>query len=494
MQTSSTKRITPDLSQCSPNSAVADVDAPLHTALDPETCRRARLSRDLRFDGEFFLGVRSTGIYCRPICPARAAAEHNVVYFREASQAAAAGFRPCLRCRPEAAPGSAAWQGSPVTVQRALRLIREGALNQGSLAALCTRLGVGERYLRKLFQRELGVSPNAVAQNQRLLFARQLLQETALPITDIAYAAGFGSVRRCNSAFQESFGKTPGAMRRGQVTASPEQGIRLLLRYRPPYDWAGVLDFFQRHAVNGVESVEDGVYRRQIQLRTHSGTISVRHAQARHAIELELHLPDLAVMIPVVQRVRRMFDLDANPEVIAASLRQDPALATLLERFPGVRSPVCWSAEEATLRAIVGQQVSIAAARGVCSRLAEATQRPGQPPAFPAAAAVAALDDSHFPMPTRRRDTLRRVCSRLASGDAPAAEALLAEPGIGPWTVAMIAMRGEGQPDAFPPKDLGLMRAWEALPEATKALQAASEHWRPWRAYAANLLWRSLGA
>jgi AraC family transcriptional regulator of adaptative response / DNA-3-methyladenine glycosylase II len=462
--------------------------------LDPETCRRARLSRDPRFDGEFFLGVRSTGIYCRPICPARAAAEHNVVYFREASQAAEAGFRPCLRCRPEAAPGSAAWQGSSVTVQRALRLIREGALNTATLAALCERLGVGERYLRKLFQRELGVSPNAVAQNQRLLFARQLLQETALPVTDIAFAAGFGSVRRCNSAFRASFGKPPSAMRRGRDPATPGQSIRLQLRYRPPYDWEGVLDFFQRHAVSGVESVQDGVYHRQLRWPGNGGAITVRHRPADRAILLELRLDHLADMMAVVQRVRRMFDLDANPGVIADSLARDPALAALLERFPGVRSPLCWSAEEATVRAIVGQQVSIGAARSVCSRLADATREPGQGAGFPTAAAIAALDDSHFAMPTRRRDTLRAVCRRLASGEPTSAQALLAEPGIGPWTVAMIEMRGEGRTDAFPPRDLGLMRAWEALPDAEAPLDHACERWRPWRAYAANLLWRSLGA
>ena len=465
--------------------------------LDPEVCSRARLARDVRFDGVFFLGVRTTGIYCRPVCPARPPAEQNVAYFREASQAAAAGFRPCLRCRPEAAPGSPAWQGSSVTVQRALDLIRAGALNEGSLAELCARLGVGERYLRKLFQRELGVSPVAVAQNQRLLFARQLLQETALPIIDIAHAAGFGSVRRCNSAFQSSFGKPPSAMRRPRLSASAYADIRLQLQYRPPYDWAGVLDFFSRHAVEGVESVDDGSYRRTVLWQQEQGEIRVRHLPARRAVELQLRLPDLAGIMPVVQRVRRMFDLDANPAVIAATLEQEPALAALLQRFPGVRSPVCWSVAEATVRAIVGQQVSIVAARTVCSRLASAAapEAPGagDARAFPDPVAIAALEDSHFPMPSRRRDTLRTVCQLLANDEEPTAAELLALPGIGPWTAAMVAMRGHGQPDAFPPRDLGLMRAWEALPQATEPLQKASERWQPWRAYAANLLWRSLG-
>lgn len=462
--------------------------------LDPEVCRRARLARDARFDGVFFLAVRTTGIYCRPVCPARPPAEQNVAYFREASQAAAAGYRPCLRCRPEAAPGSPAWQGSSVTVQRALGLIRAGALNGGSLAELCARLGVGERYLRKLFQRELGVSPVAVAHNQRLLFARQLLQETALPVIDIAHAAGFGSVRRCNGAFQGSFGKPPSAMRRPRQGSSTHAEIRLQLQYRPPYDWAGALDFCSRHAVAGVESVDGESYRRTILWQQQRGEIRVRHLPARRALELELQLPDLTAMMPLVQRVRRMFDLDANPDVIAASLGQEPALATLLRRFPGVRSPVYWSVDEATVRAIVGQQVSTVAARTVCSRLAAAAAPDaGNGREFPAPAAIAALEDSQFPMPARRRDTLRTVCRLLASGDQPNEAELLALPGIGPWTAAMVAMRGHGQPDAFPPKDLGLMRAWEGLPEAMEPLHKASERWQPWRAYAANLLWRSLG-
>lgn len=463
--------------------------------LDPEVCRRARLARDARFDGVFFLGVRTTGIYCRPVCPARPPAEQNVAYFREASQAAAAGYRPCLRCRPEAAPGSPAWQGSSVTVQRALGLIRAGALNEGGLTELSTRLGVGERYLRKLFQRELGVSPVAVANNQRLLFARQLLQETSLPVIDIAHAAGFGSVRRCNSAFQSSFGRPPSALRRPRQGSPTHAGIRLQLQYRPPYDWAGVLDFFSRHAVDGVESVDGDSYRRTILWQQQPGEIRVRHLPARQALELELRLPDLAAMMPVVQGVRRMFDLDANPAVIAASLGQEPALAPLLQEYPGVRSPVCWSVGEATVRAIVGQQVSIVAARTVCSRLAAAAAtEPGDAREFPTPKAIAALENNHFPMPSRRRDTLRAVCQLLANGEEPTAAELLALPGIGPWTAAMVAMRGHGQPDAFPPRDLGLMRAWEALPQAEDPLHKASERWQPWRAYAANLLWRSLGA
>lgn len=459
-----------------------------HQLPDPETCRRARLSRDPRFDGEFFLAVRTTGIYCRPVCPARQPAEKNVQYFREAAQAAAAGFRPCLRCRPEAAPGSPAWQGSGTTLNRALALINGGALNEGSLVELADRLGVGERYLRKLFQRELGISPLAVAQNRRLLFAKQLLVETNLDMTEIAFAAGFGSVRRFNSAVRDSFGVPPSGLRRQRV--APESGITMQLQYRPPYDWEGVIDFFARHAVDGVEEVSAGAYRRRFDCDGGNGELTVRPLPGKHALLLTLELPRATNLMPIVAQVRRMFDLDANPQAIAEILWRNEALRPLVKRYPGIRSPLCWSATEASIRAIVGQQVSIQAARTVCARLAAAC---GDSAAFPAPAAIAALDDSHFAMPGRRRDSLRAACRLLAEGEPPALlEALGQLPGIGPWTQAMVAMRGLGDPDIFPPRDLGLIRAWEALDPAREPLDAAAIQWRPFRAYAANLLWRSL--
>ncbi|TXS96671.1 DNA-3-methyladenine glycosylase 2 family protein [Parahaliea maris] len=463
------------------------------TPPDPETCRRARLSRDPRFDGEFFLAVRTTGIYCRPICPARLPAEENVQYFREASQAASAGFRPCLRCRPEAAPGSPAWQGSTTTVNRALALINAGALNSGSLEDLATRLGVGERYLRKLFQRELGVSPLAVAQNRRLLFAKQLLVETDLPITGIAFAAGFGSVRRFNSAVRASFGMAPSALRRRQNL--PTGSIRLQLQYREPYDWDGVIDFFARHAIDGIEQVETaatagrGRYQRRATVDNIPVQFSVTPASSPGALVLEIHSPEPIELMPLVSRVRRMFDLDANPAAVSEVLGREPALNPLLQHYPGVRSPVVWSPAEATVRAIVGQQVSIGAARTVCARLAEVCESDD----FPDPARLAALPDSAFAMPSRRRESLRAACRLLpACPPEQLLERLGEQPGIGPWTLAMVGMRGLGDPDCFPNKDLGLLRAWEALGEDSKTLAGAAQRWRPFGAYAANLLWRSL--
>ncbi len=457
--------------------------------LDEDTCRAARLARDPRFDGEFFLGVITTSIYCRPICPARPPAEKNVRYFRDASQAAQAGFRPCLRCRPESAPGSPAWSGTQATVQRALALIREGSLNGSTLPALAERLGVGERYLRKLFQRELGVAPQAVALNQRLLFAKKLLAETELPLTDVAFAAGFGSVRRFNSAVREQFRLTPGELRR-QHAGTRGGGIALQLAYRPPYDWPLVAAFFARHAIEGLEEVTPDAYTRYIAVAGRPGRLSVGPIPGRDALKLELDLPDPGQLMPIVQRVRRMFDLDANPAAIAAVLSRDAQLRPLLARHPGVRSPGHWSLFECAARAVVGQQVSTAAARTVLARLVAAARGTEAPPDFPAPAALGALPDDHFAMPRGRRDTLRRVCDLFAADSEPELDTIAALRGIGPWTTRLIALRGLGHPDVFPVQDLGIARAWDTLGGGDA--QTAAEGWRPWRSYATNLLWRSL--
>ena len=458
-----------------------------------DICRQARLARDPRFDGEFFLAVRTTGIYCRPICPARPPAEKNVSYYRSSAQAARDGYRPCLRCRPESAPSSPAWQGTATTVQRALKLIHHGALNTGTLAQLSERLGIGERYLRKLFERELGVSPQAIALNQRLLFARKLLAETPMAVTDIAFAAGFGSVRRFNSAIKTQFRQTPGDLRRGPGRVAAGGGIRLQLQYRPPYDWEGVLNFFSRHAVAGVETVDESGYHRNLSLAGRPATIAVRPVPGRNALELKLHAEDHSLLMPVVASIRRMFDLDANPAAIAETLGRDPSLAQLLRTYPGIRAPGSWSLYESAIRSIVGQQVSTVAARSICSRLAATTSDDPDHKVFPSASALAALDDGHFPMPGRRRDTLRQICSQFSDReDALDLTALAATKGVGPWTVAMVAMRGAGDPDAFPTRDLGLEKAWKDTATGANKLQNDALKWRPWRSYAANLLWRSL--
>ena len=464
--------------------------------LNTEMCRQARLSRDPRFDGEFFLAVKTTGIYCRPICPARPPAEKNVLYFRNAAQAAEGGFRPCLRCRPESAPHSPAWRGTSTTVQRALDLINAGALNSGSLEALAARLGVGERYLRKLFQREVGVSPLAVAQNHRLLFAKKLLLETGLPMTEVAFSSGFGSVRRFNSAVQESFGFTPGELRARRRGDNSCTDITLQLHYRPPYDWEGVIDFFARHALAGVEQVDAKCYRRNILVDNKPGQIQIEPIKGRNALQLLLRLPAHGGLIPIVARVRRMFDLDANPTVVREALAADPVLAQLIEATPGIRSPIQWSVYEAGVRAIVGQQVSIQAARNVCGRLVAATGNGACVATFPQPGALADLDDSYFPMPGRRRDTLREFCRLSGLQENPLnLESFAAIKGVGPWTTAIVAMRGFGDPDVFPPGDLGLVKAYQAHCTGSPTnINNDNRSWRPWRSYAANLLWRSLSS
>jgi AraC family transcriptional regulator of adaptative response / DNA-3-methyladenine glycosylase II len=463
------------------------------SSLDPQLCRQARLSRDPRFDGEFFLAVHTTGIYCRPICPARAPAEKNVAYYSSAALAAHAGFRPCLRCRPESAPDSPAWKGSSTTVGRALDLIQQGVLNEGTLQDLAQRLGIGERYLRKLFQRELGVSPQALALNQRLLFAKKLLAETDLPITDVAFAAGFGSVRRFNSAVRTQFRLTPRELRR-RPGERPNQAVTLQLQYRPPYDWEGVIRFFQRHAIAGVESVTAQSYQRNISLAGTAASFQVRPLPGKNALELAVDLPDHSQLMPLVARARRMFDLDANPMVISQSLGCDPLLRPLVQAFPGIRAPGSWSLYESAIRSIVGQQVSTAAARSICARLAATSGDNQQHPVFPDAALIASLDDQHFPMPGRRRDTLRTLCASLREREHLLdLEALAGFKGVGPWTVAMVNMRGAGNPDVLPAKDLGLEHAWRAIAGEHLKLSDQSAQWRPWRSYAANLLWRSLG-
>ncbi|MFT5710268.1 MAG: AraC family transcriptional regulator of adaptative response / DNA-3-methyladenine glycosylase II [Halioglobus sp.] len=462
--------------------------------LNSEICRRARLARDPRFDGEFFVAVKTTGIYCRSICPARPPIEKNVLYFKNTAQAAKGGFRPCLRCRPESAPNSPAWRGTSTTVQRALDLIQTGALNGEPLESLANRLGVGERYLRKLFKQEVGVSPLAVAQNERLLFAKKLLVETDLAMTDVAFSSGFGSVRRFNSALRESFGLTPGDLRSKRKSADNYTDITLQLHYRPPYDWAGVIGFFARHALQGIETVDANSYQRNIVVDGLPGQIRVSPIAGRHALQLTLRLPTPGHLMPIAARVRKMFDLNANPAVIHEAFENDLVLARLAIITPGIRSPVQWSIYESGVRAIVGQQVSIRAARNVSARLVAATGEASG--AFPSPGAISCLDDSHFPMPTRRRDTLREFCRLSAKSETPLQLDSFAQlKGIGPWTTAMVAMRGYGDPDVFPPGDLGLIKAYEALKTKTddgQTLKQNIESWRPWRSYAANLLWRSL--
>jgi len=313
---------------------------------DRAACYRIFQTHDARFDGRVFVGVSSTGIYCRPICPARTPRFENCRYFASAAAAQEAGFRPCLRCRPETAPELAFWRGSSNTVSRALKLIAEGALDESEsgVEALAERLGVGGRQLRRLFSQHLGASPIAVAQTRRVLFAKQLIQDTNLPMTEVALSAGYGSVRRFNETFRDLFGRPPSALRRGG-SSSAREGVTLRLGYRPPYDWPGMLDALAARASKRIEQVTDGVWHRRIELDGKKGTVAVAHLPERNAVAVTIVFPEVRALPAIVARVKRVFDLGADIVTIDSHLARDPRLAPLIARRPGLRAPGDWDRE-----------------------------------------------------------------------------------------------------------------------------------------------------
>jgi AraC family transcriptional regulator, regulatory protein of adaptative response / DNA-3-methyladenine glycosylase II len=338
---------------------------------DRRACERARQTRDVRFDGLFFTAVTSTRIYCRPVCPAPAPKDSNIVYYASAAAASAAGFRPCLRCRPEAAPGSPLHRARSELVAGALRLIEHGALDDASLPDLAARVGVGERHLRRLFAEELGASPLDVAATRRLLFAKKLLTETALPITSIASASGYSSVRRFNATFVATYGKAPRDFRRARDTDAAGDELTLRLPYRPPYDFAHLIAFLEKRTIPGVERVDEGRYARSFVAGGSAGWLSVTNDAAHSALILRVHHAKASALGEIVARARRMFDVDADPRAINAHLRRSPLLKPLVARWPGQRLPNAWDGFELAVRAILGQQVSVAAARTLAARIAD---------------------------------------------------------------------------------------------------------------------------
>jgi AraC family transcriptional regulator, regulatory protein of adaptative response / DNA-3-methyladenine glycosylase II len=482
-------------------------------ALDRELCYRALRARDARFDGRIFVAVRTTGIYCRPICPARTPKLENITFYASAAAAHSAGYRPCLRCRPESSPELAAWRGTSNTVSRAMILIAEGALDgeESDVEALAQRLGVGERQLRRLFQKHLGTSPIAVAQTRRLLFAKKLVHETSMPMAEVAHASGFGSLRRFNDTFRELYGRPPSELRRRRVPAqsAADGAITLSLSYVPPYDWAAIQRFFAARAIPRVEAVDDDRYSRTIEIDDARGTIAVSPSRTkRDALTLTIRFPAVAALPAIVARVRRMFDLDADVRIIRATLERDPRLARLIAERPGLRVPGAWDPFELAVRAILGQQITVGAARGLAAKLVEAHGHPleteacapGLTHTFPHAADLAKPDLSRLGMPRARAATLS-ACARLVA-DQPrlfdptrpvedALTALRAVPGIGEWTTQYIALRALRDPDAFPATDVGILRgaSEDDVRPTPAALLTRAEAWRPWRAYAAQHLW-----
>lgn len=471
---------------------------------DPHICSQARLSRDARFDGRFFIAVLSTRIYCRPICPVRAAKEENVRYFATAAAAAEAGFRPCLRCRPESAPGTPAWHGTSTTVSRALRLISESALEDGGVDALAARLGIGSRQLRRLFLRHLGASPNAVAKTRRLHFAKKLIDETNLPMGQIALAAGFGSVRRFNSAFRKTYDRTPTQVRRLAHLKSDLSKTEYLFRlaFRPPYHWEALLEFLSRRVTPGVEAVESGCYSRTISLQGQSGSLAASMNQSGSALEVRIFFPEPRWLFLIVERIRRMFDLGADPREISACLAHDPLLTARIEAKPGLRVPGCWDGFELAVRAILGQQVSVKGATTLAGRLVQRFgTRVGAGSSlthlFPTAEVLAEADIARIGLPRKRAEAVRALARAVSEGsiafnatnNVDEFQARLCQlPGIGDWTAQYIAMRAMGDPDAFPASDLGLQRV--AALNHELELTKRAEAWRPWRSYAAMYLWQ----
>jgi AraC family transcriptional regulator, regulatory protein of adaptative response / DNA-3-methyladenine glycosylase II len=491
--------------------------------LDPHVFYKALQTRDERFDGRVFVGVVSTGIYCRPICPARPARVENCRFFPSAAAAQEAGFRPCLRCRPETAPELGSWRGTSNTVSRGLALIAEGVLDRDAAGVdeLADRLGVGARQVRRLFQRHLGASPLAVAQTRRVLFAKQLIVETNLPMAEVAFVAGFRSVRRFNETFRALFQRPPSALRRAPALSiarplplplsprsSGETGVTVRLSYRPPYDWPAILSYLAARAIEGIERVDRGRYCRTLFHDGQIGTVEVTHDADAKSLAATIRFPSIRALPSVIGRIRRVFDLGADVRLIGGHLARDPLLARLVVLRPGLRVPGGWDGFEVAVRAVLGQRRSVEAARELAGQLARlcGTRIDSQAGhtaltrVFPTAAQVARADLSKLGIPANRRRTLT-VLAQAADADRrlfqprgtveETVSKLRALFGVGDWTAHTIALRALGEPDAFPASDRGLLRgAGRCGAAMTPAeLVERAQPWRPWRGYAAQHLW-----
>jgi AraC family transcriptional regulator, regulatory protein of adaptative response / DNA-3-methyladenine glycosylase II len=473
--------------------------------LDSDACFRAVRARDRRFDGRFFVGIASTHVYCRPICPARPPKRENMRFYTSAAAAEGAGFRPCLRCRPERAPGLASVDAVSRLVGAAIAGIEEHALSSARVGDLAASLGVSDRHLRRITESELGVSPIELAQTQRLLFAKRLLGDTRLSLTEIAFASGFGSVRRFNALFKSRYNLSPRALR-GRTSAA--EGLHCQLEFRPPFAWHRLLDYLRLRAIPGVEMADATHYRRTVSIDEAQGWIAISLGKKANALNVEISPSLTPVIGAVIARVKRLFDLGAVPDAVSALLSQDPLLAKVVDRIPGLRVAGAFDGFELAVRAILGQQVSVKGATTLAGRWAQAFGAPIATPypelnrLTPTAqrmAAVTADEIAALGIVGARARCLcvlapavleRRVVLTFAPNVEEQIEALMRLPGIGPWTAQYIAMRALHWPDAFPSGDLMLLRAANAN---QKKLQELAEGWRPWRAYATHYLWQSLG-
>ncbi|MDT4919951.1 MAG: AraC family transcriptional regulator [Pseudonocardiales bacterium] len=472
--------------------------------LDDDTCYRTLEARDARFDGWFFTAVRTTGIYCRPSCPAITPRRRNVSFYPSAAAAQRAGYRACKRCRPDASPGSPEWNVRGDVAGRALRLIADGVIDRDGVSGLAARLGSSERQLHRTLVAEVGAGPLALARAQRAQTARVLIETTNLPITDVSFAAGFASVRQFNDTVRAVFATTPSGLRARRHGDQPvEAGVMALrLPYREPIQLPLLLEFLGAHAIPGVESLDGGVFTRV--LAAPSGPALVSLAPDDGAVRCRVRLADTRDLVAVVARVRQLLDLDADPVAVDAALAADPALALPVGKRPGLRAPGSVDGFETTVRTIVGQQISVAGARTVLGRVVAALGRPafeGEPwLLFPTAADLAAADPATLPMPRSRAAAVQAVAMAFAEGglrlDAgvdrdDTRSALLALPGIGPWTADYLTMRATGHPDVLLATDLGVRRAADDL---GVDLRDGRPDWAPWRSYATHHLWSHMYA
>lgn len=485
--------------------------------LRTDICERARLTRDAKFDGRFFIGVKTTGIYCRPVCPVKPPKAKNVEFFPSAAAAAVAGYRPCLRCRPECAPGTPAWAGSSTTVRRGLRLIASSAHSEYDVQNLASRLGVSERHLHRLFTRHVGASPQAVVNTQRQHFAKRLIDETSLAMSAVASASGYGSVRRFNDDFRKCYGRTPSQLRKSRAGGSREGAaaeLTIQLPFRQPYDWTSLLGFMSIRATPGVEAVVGQQYVRTIGSPEKPGFIRVGPSERPGALAMSVRNVSSGDLFELVQSARDFFDLDAPIVEIGRFLGKDPALTALVKRCPGLRVPGAWDGFELTVRAILGQQISVKAATTIAGRIAHRYGEPSDTSSsahelcvnrlFPTAARLARARLNGLGLVGARAETIRRLATATVRADVsfdPSQDpdefchSLTRIKGIGDWTAHYAAMRVLKHPDAFMHSDLGLLQAMGGSKRpAPKELRARSEQWRPWRAYAALHLWNSLAS
>ncbi|MCV7260139.1 DNA-3-methyladenine glycosylase 2 family protein [Mycobacterium shimoidei] len=479
---------------------------------DFDRCYRAVQSKDARFDGWFVTAVLTTGVYCRPSCPVRPPFARNVEFYPTAAAAQRAGFRACKRCRPDASPGSPEWNVRGDVVARAMRLIADGTVDREGVGGLAARLGYTVRQLERLLQAELGAGPLALARAQRTQTARILIETTDLPLSDVAFAAGFSSIRQFNDTLRAVCDSTPTELRKraaarfGRNLSSPS-AVTLRLPVRTPFAYEGVFGHLAAGAIAGCEEVRDGQYRRTLRLPCGNGIVSL--APAPDHVRCQLVLDDFRDLTTAIARCRRLLDLDADPEATIDVLAADPELRAVVAKAPGQRIPRSVDEQELAIRAVLGQQVSTKAASTHAARLVAAYGQPVDDAdgalthTFPSVEQLADIDPAQLAVPKSRRRTLLALIKDLAAGtlvlDAgsdwdAARQQLLTLPGVGPWTAEVIAMRGLGDPDAFPVSDLGLRRAAEhlGLPSGQRALLERSMAWRPWRSYATQHLWTTL--